>query len=55
MTKEFDSKEALKLAGKLAAMADLVIHSSVLDLSKKTQWLLDALEEYNNYIFNHTK
>jgi hypothetical protein len=56
---EFSNKQSqhktdcLKLAGKLALNAELVVNSNVKNLSNNIQKLENSLDEYNNKIFNN--
>lgn len=47
---EFDTKEALRLAGKLVICAEMVLKSHILGLSDKLLFLKDAVEDYNRYM-----
>ena len=47
--------EMLKLAGKLALTAHLVVTSNAIDLSKKIEAMNDALLEYDNHVFKNIK
>jgi hypothetical protein len=55
MTNEFDSKEALRLAGVLAEKASQVLTCSVRNLTDELSMLDRALSDYNDYIYTHTK
>ena len=48
--KGFDYDHALKLSGKMAVAAHLVINSSAMNLSARLDVLQDAIEKYDNYI-----
>lgn len=43
---------ALKLAGKMAIAAQMVIYSDIPSLSENIMKLQNALSEYDNHIFN---
>jgi hypothetical protein len=48
--KEYDNKEALRLAGKLAIAAEMVLKSPLLGLTDRLLMMKDALDEYNKYM-----
>lgn len=51
---EFDSKEALRLAGKMSiASTDVICCSNPLELSNRISVLKTTTEQYDNYIFEH--
>ena len=52
---EIDKDVALKLAGKLATAASLVIQSDTMNLSDNILRLNEIVVEYNNYILKYTK